>query len=87
MVLPLVEDLRRGINQVLGTNQVLMVLLWDRGNAGLVSTKADMYSFGVVLWELVTADYPRFGQQWYRAPRSASFLVHLEAWLALMSKD
>ena len=47
--------------------------LCDRGNAGLVSTKADMYSFGVVLWELVTADYPRFGQQWYRPPRSATF--------------
>lgn len=53
--------------------------LWDRGNAGLVSTKADMYSFGVVLWELVTADYPRFGQQWYRAPRSAAFLDYFIA--------
>ena len=44
MLLPSVEDLRRG------TDQALMVFVWHRDNAGLVSTKADMYSFGVVLW-------------------------------------
>ncbi|KAK9802724.1 hypothetical protein WJX73_001425 [Symbiochloris irregularis] len=36
---------------------------------GDVSAKLDVYSEGVVLWEIVTQETPRFGQQWWRAPR------------------
>ncbi len=59
-------------------------LMPTRANAGQISTKADMYSFGVVLWELVTAETPRFGQQWYRPPRSGSLPDDAIAWHDLL---
>ncbi|KAK9803523.1 hypothetical protein WJX73_002438 [Symbiochloris irregularis] len=36
---------------------------------GDVSAKVDVYSEGVVLWEIVTQETPRFGTSWWRAPR------------------
>ncbi|KAK9836640.1 hypothetical protein WJX74_005022 [Apatococcus lobatus] len=40
-----------------------------RGTKDSISTKVDIYSFGVVLWEIVTSTSPRFGHEWFRPPR------------------
>lgn len=42
-----------------------------RGSKDCVSTKADIYSFGVVLWEIVTGLSPRWNTDWFRPPWSA----------------
>ncbi|KAK9842423.1 hypothetical protein WJX84_004112 [Apatococcus fuscideae] len=39
------------------------------GKVEKITMKCDVYSLGVVMWEVVTAESPRFGQAWYRAPR------------------
>lgn len=36
---------------------------------GAISSKIDVYSLGIVIWELVVGDSPRFGTNWYRPPR------------------
>ena len=40
-----------------------------RGEMNSVSAKADVYSLGVVIWEIVTGVSPHFGVAWYRPPR------------------
>ena len=43
----------------------MTVCLSFRGMGAAISAKADVYSLGIVLWELVTGGTPLFGASWY----------------------